>query len=176
MIGYDRIDYCHIGTGHEGDPTHINAPYRIDPTSPPYSTLIHNEVFLDLDTTSSSDGEYGQGGEAYLEVGGVGRSTEEENLDTIYPFAWALDGRRIGENGAATSGRAESPNSMTAPITVREGEGGKEGEGGGRRWEEGEEGGGREWVEGREATSKLVIFLPIVQLHPRAFCGHSQHP
>ena len=54
------------------------------------------------------------------EGGGAGRGGasqhEEENPDSVYMFAWALDGRRIGEGGTGASGRAESPNSITAPI------------------------------------------------------------
>ena len=41
---------------------------------------------------------------------------EEENPDAVYMFAWALDGRRIGEGGTGATGRADSPNSITAPI------------------------------------------------------------
>jgi hypothetical protein len=41
--------------------SHMTPPpipqFPIDPTSPPYSTQIHNGVFLNLDSTSSSEGE-----------------------------------------------------------------------------------------------------------------------
>lgn len=47
---------------------------------------------------------------------GGGANPEDENLDSVYMFAWALDGRRIGESGTGATGRAESPNSITAPI------------------------------------------------------------
>lgn len=96
-------------------------PWPIDPTSPPYSTHIHNGVFLDLDSTSSSEGEL----EGYPVIThGIledwvdregGGANEEDNVDSVYMFAWALDGRRIGESGAANAGRSDSPNSA-API------------------------------------------------------------
>ena len=86
--------------------------------------VLPNEVFLDLDSESSSDEDvYRQHEQDYLEVvgresgGGVGH-LEEDNLDTIYPFAWALDGRRIGENGVGGAGRSESPNSLAAMSMV----------------------------------------------------------
>ena len=105
----------------ESTPIHTRLLYPIDPTSPPYTTHIHNEVFLDLDSESSSDNGYHPHNHDYLELGGTaggGERPEEDNLDTVYPFAWALDGRRIGENGVAATGRAESPNSITAPLSV----------------------------------------------------------
>ena len=99
-------------------------PVPIDPTSPPYSTHIHNGVFLDLDSTSSSDYEgITVNAEALLDwegqEGGGGGTHVEENPDSVYMFAWALDGRRIGEGGAGNTGRAESPNSITAPIVSK---------------------------------------------------------
>ena len=93
---------------------------HVDP--PSYSATLHNEVFLDLDSESSSDDDiYRQQEQDYLEVVGreSGAGPEEDNLDTVYPFAWALDGRRIGENGVAGAGRAESPNSISAMSMVR---------------------------------------------------------
>lgn len=103
-------------------PTHL---FPIDPTSPPYSTQIHNGVFLNLDSTSSSDEEgyhihHPHDYLDWVDGGGVtvGVTNEDDNLDSVYMFAWALDGRRIGENGAGTGGRAESPNSITAPVMV----------------------------------------------------------
>ncbi len=88
----------------------------------PYSGVLHNEVFLDLDSESSSE-EDGHHEQDYLEVvgresGSTGGAIEEDNMDAVYPFAWALDGRRIGENGVAGTGRAESPNSLAAMSVV----------------------------------------------------------
>jgi len=79
---------------------------RVDP--PTFSSgVLPNEVFLDLDSESSSDEDvYRQHEQDYLEVvgresGGGAGHVDEDNLDSIYPFAWALDGRRIGENGVS---------------------------------------------------------------------------
>lgn len=107
-----------------GSHSHMTPPpvasrFPIDPTSPPYSTQIHNGVFLNLDTnSSSSDGEvYANDYLVDWMDGGVagGGANEDANPESVYMFAWALDGRRIGENGAGPTGRADSPSS---PLLV----------------------------------------------------------
>ena len=104
--------------------TTATLTFPIDPTSPPYSTQIHNGVFLDLDSTSSSDdNDYVLLNRDYLGgAGWVGEETgganEEDNVDNVYMYAWALDGRRIGESGATTTGRSASPTSINDPIIV----------------------------------------------------------
>jgi hypothetical protein len=55
----------------------------------------------------------------YSPAGTGGGANEEDNPDSVYMFAWALDGWRIGESGAGPTNRAESPNSITAPLMVR---------------------------------------------------------
>jgi hypothetical protein len=52
----------------------------------------------------------------YSPAGTGGGANEEDNPDSVYMFAWALDGRRIGESGVGPTNRAESPNSITAPL------------------------------------------------------------
>ena len=111
------------------DPAHIysampmgSLQFPLEPTAASYASQIHGEVFLDLDSTSSSEDQYPprhvlfEWGAEEVEPGRVG--VDNDNLGSIYTHAWALDGRRIGENGQAMSGRADSPNSITAPITV----------------------------------------------------------
>ena len=88
-------------------PDHIAPNFVTELSLPPEVT---GEIFLDLDPSSSDDdsiiefppdsvlhGTTNQGG-----------ATEGDNIDDIYPFAWALDGRRIGENSDANA-RPTSP-------------------------------------------------------------------
>ena len=69
------------------------------------------DIFLDLDPSSSDDEsitEFAHGSVLHRSAS-QGGTNEGDNIDNIYPFAWALDGRRIGENSDA-SARPTSPN------------------------------------------------------------------
>ncbi len=74
------------------------------------------EIFLDLDTDNSDEDDYAF---SFAEAddfpplhGGLrGRGgAVEENTEEIYPFSWALDGRRFGERNP-TNNRPSSPSS-----------------------------------------------------------------
>ena len=78
----------------------------------PLQTPHHHltEIFLDLDPTSSDeDADFPpMTNHIFLpNQHGAGNLNGEENIDDIYPFAWALDGRRFGEGG----NRSTHPNS-----------------------------------------------------------------
>ena len=79
-----------------------------------------DEIFLDLDPSSSDDEsimiEFPPGSMLHRS-GSQGGNTEGDNIDDIYPFAWALDGRRIGENSDATA-RPSSPSGAAIVSTV----------------------------------------------------------
>jgi hypothetical protein len=55
----------------------------------------------------------------YSPAGTGGGANEEDRPESVYMFAWALDGWRIGESGAGPINRVESPNSITTPLMVR---------------------------------------------------------
>ena len=70
----------------------------------------------DLIDLTSSDEEYPLYDHPYVVPRanwsvGQGSTQEEGNVDEIYPFAWALDGRRIGEQNTNVH-RPHSPNSF----------------------------------------------------------------
>ena len=117
------------GEGLVESHSHMSTPtlqFPIDPTSPPYTTQIHNGVFLDLDSTSSSEDDgfplrpHDFVGEEWVGAGegGGGGANDEDSVDNVYMYAWALDGRRIGESGATGTGRTASPTSINDPIIV----------------------------------------------------------
>ena len=71
---------------------------------------VTGEIFLDLDPSSSDDESIVEfpPGSMLHRTGSHGGTTEGDNVDDIYPFAWALDGRRIGENSDSNA-RPSSP-------------------------------------------------------------------
>ena len=85
--------------------------------------------FLDLDTDQSDDEDYDYpplpGAMYHFEADITGQSEEsdEERLEDIYPYAWALDGRRIGE----TSSGSNHQNVMANITLVRKERGPGEG-------------------------------------------------
>ena len=97
-----------------------------DHTTPTYFTElslppeITGEMFLDLDPSSSDDESIMEfpPGSVLHRTHGQGGTTEGDNIDDIYPFAWALDGRRIGENSDANNARPTSPSGATIVSTV----------------------------------------------------------
>ena len=72
--------------------------------------LDEAEILIDLDPTSS-DEEYVAVPMPTLATVGV---AEEQSTEEIYPFAWALDGRRIGESETAV--RPGSPSVQTFSL------------------------------------------------------------
>ena len=88
---------------------HITPSFITELSLPPE---VAGEIFLDLDPEPSSSDD-----DSIIEfppdsvlhgTSGPGGTTEGDNIDDIYPFAWALDGRRIGENSDAGA-RPTSP-------------------------------------------------------------------
>ena len=76
------------------------------------------ELFLDLDSSSDDDSIQDiPHGSVLHRSASQGGTTEGDNIDNIYPFAWALDGRRIGENSDA-SARPTSPNGAMVSVCV----------------------------------------------------------
>ena len=74
-------------------------------------------IVLDLDPTSSDeDFEYDDVIAPRVSVG-LGRETIDDDVDDIYPFAWALDGRRIAD-GSPSHTRAETPTSFVSGMIV----------------------------------------------------------
>ena len=67
-----------------------------------------------LDSSSDEDDPFGD-----VVGGGMGRRGSQhhrgEGVGDIYPFAWALDGRRIGENTPVV--RPQSPTSSFVSYT-----------------------------------------------------------
>lgn len=86
---------------------HITPNFVTELSLPPEVT---GEIFLDLDPSSSDDDSIIEFPPDSVLHGtpGQGGTTEGDNIDDIYPFAWALDGRRIGENNDAGA-RPTSP-------------------------------------------------------------------
>ena len=85
-----------------------------------------SEIVLDLDPTSSEEDEFSF--EDQLVDRGLTftpnaepRGEEGNLVEEMYPFAWALDGRRVGET-IVSSNRPNSPSSFV--VSVSDGEGG----------------------------------------------------
>lgn len=103
--------HVHVGVPSTGGITanHITPSFIREISLPPEVT---GEIFLDLDpepSTSDDDSIIEFPPDSVLHgTPGQGGTTEGDNIDNIYPFAWALDGRRIGENSDAGA-RPASP-------------------------------------------------------------------
>ena len=85
---------------------------RVDPMDPifnlnPGSITVPTFSFLDLDTDQSDDEDYpALPGAVYHfegDITGQSEESDEERLEDIYPYAWALDGRRIGETNSGSN-------------------------------------------------------------------------
>ncbi len=104
---------CDTGEGAESDmdasdqdePSRSNAPMD----SHSFNLSVHSIPtqpfsFLDIDSDQSDDDEFPSlPGMMYQFEGDATAQSEEsdeERLEDIYPYAWALDGRRIGETSS----------------------------------------------------------------------------
>lgn len=102
MLGNDSFEARTSQANSYSTPTQeILGPRAYSPTySPSYEIM--------LDSSSDEDDPFGD-----VVGGGMGRRGNQhhrgEGVGDIYPFAWALDGRRIGENTPVV--RPQSPTS-----------------------------------------------------------------
>ena len=79
-------------------------------------------ILVDIEPTSSDESDYENFrlDDAFafaansVRLGGA-IAHDDSNMDEIYPFAWALDGRRIGENSTNTT-RPNSPSLFTVSV------------------------------------------------------------
>ena len=68
-------------------------------------TVDVSNYFMELDSDHSDDDEFPLGAVYHTTIidgddPGQQGNNEEESVEDIYPFAWALDGRRIGETSS----------------------------------------------------------------------------
>ena len=91
-------------------PIHISQPSAV------------GSILVDIEPTSSDESEYENFrlDDAFAFAANSVRLSgavahDDSNMDEIYPFAWALDGRRIGENSANTT-RPNSPSLFTVSV------------------------------------------------------------
>ncbi len=107
---------CEAGDGGESDMdvSDQEEPSRLSATvdSHNFNRSTHSIptqpfAFLDLDSDQSDDDEFPSlpGMMYQFEGDAVVQSEEsdEERLEDIYPYAWALDGRRIGETSSSSN-------------------------------------------------------------------------
>ena len=84
------------GAGGGGEPSSSRTGYAGGGYHFHTNALDEAEILIDLDPTSS-DEEYVAVPMPTLATMGVA-AEQEQSTEEIYPFAWALDGRRIGES------------------------------------------------------------------------------